>query len=406
MINVLNEAKKEDKKGETFLSPSWEVTSQSGEKLINVLQHIDERTEVLHVEPQKLLVVSITRRSAGGIKTVAIDPQGVDAEDIITSASFLKEEVMLANDLRSVGVDESTLAEAFEEGHFFMDLDEDCLLIPCRGFTALLCKKVKAGKMPAGLNLARDLYLASLMGMGSTPVTIVTRGDKSTGMLKAVGAFGEGYPFAKQMETYKLLKGNLEQLFGHTLTEESWCVTHQFTSVVWAVCPCGDITLGVCGQWSQTGYAALQLFPVAIYSNGAIEKIAQGVSRPNTGAAVADDPDMQKLVEAFAEIWKEEIMPLHDALSRAKAFPISSLKDEIAKAAKCVKIRNGLNTKKADKFRSAFKDVPDNPGTVYDVIIHVMKAPVLMHRMYSGTYEMVPEIATAALAVAEMEGVL
>lgn len=406
MINILNEAlKKEDKKGEkSFLSPDWKVTSQSGKNIVDVLQNIDEKTEVLRVEPQNLILVSITRRNRDGIKTVSINPLEVDPEEIITSNLSLDEEVMCKDDLLKVGVDESTLTEAFEEGHFLMSLQDDCLLIPCKGFTALIGKKLKAGKMPAGLNLARDLYLASLMGMGSTPVTIVTRGDKSTGTLKAVAAFGEQYPFVYQMDTFKSLKGGLEQLFGQ-MTEKSWCVTHQFTSITWAVCSCGDVTLGVCAQWSQTGYASTQLFPVAIYATGETEKIGPEVTRINSGSAVAADPEFQKLVAAFGTIWKE-VIPLRDALARGKEIPVSSFKDEIEKASNLITIRDGFNAKKADKFRSAFKDVPDNPGTVYDVLMHIMYAPVLMHRLFSGTYEMVPNVASAALAVAESKGVL
>lgn len=404
MINVLNCLKKEAKEV-SFLSPNWEVTSQCGENIINVLQHIDEETEVLKIAPQDLLVVSITRRSAGGIKTVTINPQEVDAEDVITSASFLGEEVMLVDDLHAVGVDESTLTESFEEGHFFMSLEDDCLIVPCRGFTALMCKKLHAGKMPAGLNIARDLYLASLMGMGSAPITIVARGNKKSGTLKAVAAFGESYPYFCQMDMYKLIKGNLDQVFGGNIKEVSWCVTHQFTSIVWAVCPCGEMTMGVCGQWSQTGYASTQLFPVAIYDGGWVEKIGPAVTRQNTGSAVNADPNMEKLVEAFSEIWKE-IIPLRDALSRGKSFPIASFRDAVKEASQSITIRDGLNAKKKSKFMDSFMDVPNSPGTVYDVLMHVLNAPVLMHRMYSGTYEMVQNVANAALAVAESEGVL
>lgn len=403
MINVLN--KNEEAKEVSFLSPNWEVNSQSGKEIIEVLQNLDEKTEVLKIAPRDLLVISITRRCQDGIKTVSLDPQGVDAEEVITSSAKLNEEVMVKSDLASVGVDKETLNEAFMEGHFFVSVQDDCLLVPHKGFTALICKKLKAGKMPAGLNLARDLYLSSLMAMGSSPLTVVARGDKSTGTLKAVGAFGEGYPFAKQMETYKLLKGNLEQYFGH-MTEHAWCVTHQFTSITWAVCPCDGLTLGICGQWSQTGYAALQLFPVAIYADGAVEKIAQGVSRPNTSAAVAADPEMKKLCEEFFKVWKEEIVPLHDALSRGKSFPITSFRDAVKEASQFVGVRKELNAKKKARFMEAFKEVPDRPATLYDVLMHIMSAPVLMHRMYSGTYEMVTAIASAALAVAEeREGV-
>lgn len=409
MINILNEAlKKENKKGEkSFLSPDWKVTSQSGKNVVDVLQNIDEKTEVLRVEPQNLILVSITRRNRDGIKTVSINPLEVDPEEIITSSLSLDEEVMCKDDLLKVGVDESTLTEAFEEGHFLMSLQDDCLLIPCKGFTALIGKKLKAGKMPAGLNLARDLYLASLMGMGNSPITVIARGKKATGTLKAVAAFGDSYPFARQTDTYKSLKGGLEELFGHTLTEKSWCVTHQFTSVVWAVCLCGDITLGVCAQFSQTGYAATQLFPVAIYASGETEKIGRSVSRPNTGAAVAADPDCKRLTESFAEIWKDEISPLGEALSRAKGLSIPSFKEEIERSWEFITIRDGLNAKKKAKFKDAFLAVPDRPATLHDVLMHIMSAPVLMHRLFSGTYEMVQNSAAAALAFAEeREGVL
>lgn len=403
MINVLN--KKEEAKEVSFLSPNWEVTSQCGENIIDVLQRIDEMTEVLKIAPQDLLLVSITRRCRDGVKTISIDPQEVDQEEVITSSTCLTEEVMLANDLKAVGVDESTLTEVFEEGHFFMSVGDDCLIVPCRGFTALLCKKLHAGKMPGGLNVARDLYLSALMGMGTTPITIIARGNKTLGTLKAVGAFGEAYPFSKEMDTYNMLKSSLEQYFGH-MTEHAWCVTHQFTSIVWTVCPCDGLTLGVCTQWSQTGYASLQVFPVAIYATGEIEKIGRSVSRPNTGAAVAADPDCKRLIESFAEIWKDEISPLGEALSRAKGVQIASFKEEVKRASEFVQVRKELNDKKASKFRDAFRDVPDRPGTLYDVLMHVMSAPVLMHRMYSGTYEMVPAISAAALAFAEKKGVL
>lgn len=407
MINVLNLRKEDKKGGESFLSPNWEVTSQSGKEIIEVLKDLDRKTEVLSIRPRELLVVSITRRCQNGVKTVTINPMDVDPEDIITSSEKLDEEVMLVDDLQKVGVDESTLTEVFEEGHFFMDLDEDCLLIPNRGFTALLCKKLKAGKMPSGLSLARDLYLSTLMGMGDNPITVVSRGDKASGMLKAVGAFGEQYPFSKQMDTFESLKGGLEQLFGRKIEESTWCVTHQYTSITWAVCPCGDLTLGVCAQFSQTGYASTQVFPVAFYDNGEwVEKIGPGVSRPNSGSAVDADPDFQKLVAAFGAIWKE-IIPLRDALSKGKEIPVSSFKDEVKEACQYITIRDGLNVKKKAKFMDAFLAVPDRPATAYDVLMHILNAPVLMHRLFSGTYEMVQNSASAALAFAEeREGVL
>jgi hypothetical protein len=256
--------------------------------------------------------------------------------------------------------------------------------------------------MPAGLSIARDLYLTTLMGMGDNPITIIARGVKSSGMLKAVGAFGEGYPFVYQMGMYSMLKEGLEQYFGQNMTEKSWCVTHQFTSVVWAVCPCGDITLGVCAQWSQTGYASTQIFPVAIYgATGWVEKIGPAVTRQNTGSAVNADPDCKRLVESFANIWKEEIAPLRDALSRGRDLSVASFKDEIEKSSEFITVRDGLNAKKKAKFIDAFLAVPDRPATLYDVLMHIMSAPVLMHRLFSGTYEMVPNVASAALAVAE-----
>lgn len=402
MINVLNSAiERKEAKEVSFLSPNWEMTSQSGKNLIDVLKDIDESTEVLRVAPQNLLLVSITRRCQNGVKTVTINPMDVNPEDIITSSEKLDEEVMRKDDLEKVGVDESALAESFMEGHFFVSVQDDCLLVPNKGFTALVCKKLKIGKMPSGLSLARDLYLSSLMAVGSTPITIIARGKKNTGTLKAVGAFGENYPFVYQRDMYEVLKGNLEHTFGHILTEKSWCVTHQFTSIVWAVCPCDGITFGVCGQWSQTGYAATQLFPVAIYATGEIEKIGRSVSRPNTGSAVAADPDLQKLVAAFGAIWKEEIAPLGEALSRAKGIQVASFKEAVVKAAPFVTIRDELNVKKKAKFMDAFLAVPDRPASFYDVLMHVLEAPVLMHRLFSGTYEMVTAIASAALAVAE-----
>lgn len=403
MINLRKLSSYED--GD-ILSSSYEINGEGKETLVDALTAIDADTKVIDIEPSMLMISSIIRRTTGGVETYVIAPDGIANQTLFSGTEGVQKTEMPSDALKQLGVSSDTLAEIFEEGHFLIDGRDDLVLCPCRGFTTLLSKRLGAGKLTSGLNVARDAYLATIMSSYDGRVSIMGRQKEGTKSLKALSVFSDKYCFNKQYEIFEKVAG----AFSKRMEVSHWVITHGFTSINFEVFAFADYKVCVTLQFSQTGECSLMLFPSIEWADHS-ECLGTPVAMPATASNFEKDPQLRGFVNKFEEKYMKEIDVLHDLLlqadkKRVEKTPLLYFKKLFSK----LHIRAALGNRKAKGFAEAFTGTNYSGKalskmTYADVIGQFIKAPAIVKEVYPGVYDMVQDSLDTSLEVAEALGV-
>ena len=371
--------------GNDFLDEDFRLTGNKDYKLEEALKYMSDKTYHQTVIPAEFTLFSIVEvnKKKEYFYAMKLLPDFIDLALFLTNNTqkhyFAPNNknigILPFDNFRQSGMTEKQIGDIAKSGFFLQHNGKTRLtLIPSKALMATLCRQLGVGKLNAGIDPIRDIFLASRM-KDADPIQMVYR--QRDGYAKAFGCFSSRFHHRPQTVVYDIKN----KISDGKIALTNWDITHFLTRIDYAypeeqrIIGGVKIIPGTRIQLSDVGDSSY-ILQNTLHLNGGIVLLQQMESRKHSG-----ELDVGEFTSAYREK-KKEIGSILEQIQAMSGESVDNMRETELSLHDKIKLKSSFGPIAYDEYLKKYS-LEDKRGTMLDVILHMLKIPSYMQNVLS-----------------------